>query len=255
MLKSERHDAITNLVDERNTVTVSEIAARLSVSEMTVRRDLTELADLGKVVRVHGGARSVAGMRGITIPRELTHAEKRAVHAPEKAQIAKAALPYVDEGATIFLGPGTTVEALARLIPAMPLRIITNSLPVIELIQDREGIDLWVVGGGYRASTGAFVGPLAEQIVGMLGIDAAFIGLNGIYEQRVSTSNTPEGVLQQLVLDRADRRYLLADSSKLGRRDFFGFYDLDDVDALITDRLITDDQRHALGQHTTVITA
>lgn len=255
MLKGERREAICSLIDELNTVTTGEIAAKLSVSEMTVRRDLAELSSEGRVVRVHGGARSVAGVRGVAIPRELTHSEKGSAHVHEKAQIAAEALAYVDEGSTVFLGTGTTVEMLARILPLMRLRVITNSLPVIDILRNREGIELFVVGGAYRASTGAFVGPLVEQGISTLGIGTAFIGLNGIFENMVSTSNTPEGTLQKLALDHADRRCLLADSSKLGRRDFFGFYDLANVDVLITDGLVTAEQLHELKQYTKVITA
>jgi DeoR family lactose phosphotransferase system repressor len=198
MFKGERREAICHLIDEMNTVTTGEIAEKLSVSEMTVRRDLAELSDDGRVVRVHGGARSIAGVRGTAIPRELTHREKGNAHGHEKAQIAAEALAYIDEGSTIFLGTGTTVEMLARVLPLMHLRVITNSLPVIDALCNREGIDLYVVGGAYRASTGAFVGPLAEQAIATLGIDTAFIGLNGIFEHVVSTSNTPKGCCSSL---------------------------------------------------------
>ena len=248
MLKTERREAICKLVDKRNTITTVELAGALAVSEMTVRRDLADLAHMGRIVRVHGGARSVLGARGTAIPREFTQ------HEREKAQVASAALAYIDEGSTIFLGTGTTVELLARLLPLIRLRVITNSLPVVDALCNREGIDLCCIGGTYRPSTGAFVGAIAEDVLSHLGIDAAFIGLNGIFDHTASTSNTQEGRLQRIALDRANLRYLLADSSKLDRRDFYGFYDLVNVDALMTDRLITPEQEADLSQYTKVVT-
>ena len=253
MLKTERREAICKLVDKRNTITTVELAGALAVSEMTVRRDLADLAHMGRVVRVHGGARSILGARGTAIPRELTHHEKVNAHEREKAQVASAALAYIDEGSTIFLGTGTTVELLARLLPLIRLRVITNSLPVVGALCNREGIDLCCIGGTYRPSTGAFVGAIAEDVLSHLGIDAAFIGLNGIFDHTASTSNTQEGRLQRIALDRANLRYLLADCSKLHRRDFCGFYDLVNVDALMTDRLINPEQEAEITQYTKVV--
>jgi DeoR family lactose phosphotransferase system repressor len=94
---------------------------------------------------------------------------------------------------------------------------------------------------------------MAEDALGMLGIDKAFIGANGVLGSSVSTSNMEEGRLQQLAFDKADLRYLVADSSKVGKRDFFTFYELTDIDGLVTDTHITPEQREQLDQITTVI--
>lgn len=255
MAKTERQEQIIGIVNEQTSVSTPDIAERLSVSEMTVRRDLAELASQGRLVRVHGGARSVEGIRDLSVQRELTHQEKRMLHGHEKTQIATRALSLVDPGMTIFLGTGTTVGIMARLLPETDLRVISNSLPVLETLQDRKGISLVAIGGDFRPSTRAFIGPIAESTLSALGIDAAFLGVNGILGKVASTSNTPEGMLQRIALDRADRRYLLADSSKLDRRDFYDFYDVGDVDGVVTDRLISDDQRASLSELTTVIVA
>lgn len=95
---------------------------------------------------------------------------------------------------------------------------MTNSLSAFSLLGAREGCDLCQVGGMYRRRTAAFVGPTAEDTLRALGIDAAFIGANGILDGDVSTSNMDEGRIQQLAFSKADSRYLIADSSKIGRR-------------------------------------
>lgn len=253
MLKSERHDAITQLVNKQGAVTVREASQTLHVSEMTLRRDLDELAELGKVVRVHGGAKSVSGIRGLVVPREFTHREKRAIHTTQKAHVAKLAASLIKENDTVFLGAGTTIELITERLPKVHIRVITNSLPVFNLLENRDYNDLYLVGGNYRPHTGAFVGPMAEGAIGLLGIDKAFIGANGVFDHSISTSNMEEGKIQQLVFDKADQRFLVADSSKFGRRDFYGFYDLSKIDGLITDASITPEQREVLEQYTTVI--
>lgn len=253
MLKAERQDAIQRLCDALGTVTVRQIAEELEVSEMTVRRDLEELSGAGRVVRVHGGARCAAGERGLTVPREFTHREKRALHVDEKRHVASLAAALVQPGETVFIGAGTTTELVAQMLPAGRLRVVTNSLSVFALLRDRPETELCLVGGIYRTSTDAFVGPMAERSLELLGIDAAFIGCNGIVADAVSTSNMEEGSFQSDVLERSDRRYVVCDSSKVGRRDFFTFYSLDDVDALVTDRHLTAQELDVLIEHTKVI--
>ena len=97
---------------------------------------------------------------------------------------------------------------------------MTNSLSVFNLLETREDCDLCLVGGMYRRRTAAFVGPTAEDTLRALGIDAAFIGANGILDGDVSTSNMDEGRIQQLAFSKADTRCLIADSSKIGGRYF-----------------------------------
>ena len=220
MIKAERQDKVRQLLEEQGTVSVKEISDALGVSDMTIRRDLEELASLGEIERVHGGARSAQGRPHAMLRHEYSHSEKRTKHAEEKLQIARRAVELIEEGSTIFLGTGTTVEQMASMLPACRLRIVTNSLSVFNLLEAREDCDLCLVGGMYRRRTAAFVGPTAEDTLRALGIDAAFIGANGILDGDVSTSNMEEGRIQQLAFSKADSRYLIADSSKIGRRYF-----------------------------------
>ena len=95
---------------------------------------------------------------------------------------------------------------------------MTNSLSAFSLLEACEDCELCLVGGMYRRRTAAFVGPMAEDALRALGIDTAFIGANGILDGDVSTSNMDEGRIQQLAFSKADTRYLIADSSKIGKR-------------------------------------
>ena len=97
---------------------------------------------------------------------------------------------------------------------------MTSSLSAFSLLEAREDCELCLVGGMYRRRTAAFVGPTAEDTLCALGIDTAFIGANGILDGDVSTSNMDEGRIQQLAFSKADTRYLIADSSKIGGRYF-----------------------------------
>lgn len=253
MIKAERQERVLQALEDRGTVTVKEISDSLGVSDMTVRRDLEELAERGELVRVHGGARAADRSEHSMLRREYSHVEKQTKHVDEKREAAGRAVGLVEEGSTIFLGTGTTVEQMAPLLPACRLRVITNAINVFNLLEQREEYELCLVGGMYRRSTGAFVGPMAEDTISALGVDVAFLGANGVYGDAVSTSNVEEGRFQQIALDKADSRYLVTDASKIGRRDFYTFYQLSDFDALICDSGITQEQREAVEEYVPVL--
>ena len=130
---------------------------------------------------------------------------------------------------------------------------MTNSLSAFSLLEAREDCELCLVGGMYRRRTAAFVGPMAEDALRALGIDTAFIGANGILDGDVSTSNMDEGRIQQLAFSKADARYLIADSSRMGRRYFCTFCRLDSLDAVVCEPGIAAEDRAAIEEHAQVI--
>ena len=130
---------------------------------------------------------------------------------------------------------------------------MANSLSAFSLLEAREDCELCPVGGMYRRRTAAFVGPMAEDTLRALGIDTAFIGANGILDGDVSTSNMDEGRIQQLAFSKADARYLIADFSRMGRRDFYTFCRLDSPDAVVCEPGIAAEDRAAIEEHAQVI--
>ena len=252
-MKAERQDSIKRLVEEQGTASVRDIARTLDVSEMTVRRDLVELADAGVLERVHGGARRSAARHASMLRREYSHAEKRGRHAEEKLAIARRAVSLIEPDSTVFLGAGTTVEGMVPFLPDCHLRIVTNSLSVFNLIEQVDTYDLCLIGGAYRPRTAAFVGPIAEDAIAKLGLDIAFIGANGISDGEVSTSNAEEGRFQQLAFNKADARYVVADASKVGRRDFYAFYHLIELDGIVCDASLPQEARAQIEEYTEVL--
>ena len=130
---------------------------------------------------------------------------------------------------------------------------MTNSLSAFSLLEERADRELCLVGGMYRRRTAAFVGPMAEGALRALGIDTAVIGANGILDGDVSTSNMDEGRIQQLAVSKADARYLIADSSRMGRRDFCTFCRLDSLDVVVCEPGIAAEDRAAIEEHAQVI--
>src|SRR5512139_633822 len=144
----ERQKQILSLLNRHGSLSVADVVERFSISEATARRDLESLASQGKVQRVHGGAISIQ-----KAPPELPVLKRRSEQADEKVHIGKAAAAVVPDGASVFLGIGTTVLEVAHCLREHTnLTIITNSLPVINSLADLPEVNLVVLGGMFRSS-------------------------------------------------------------------------------------------------------
>lgn len=214
MLKSERHEQLLKLCMQRGMVTVAQAAKIFGISEMTARRDFDELARDGGVSREHGSIRLSSGT---PTAGEVPFFEKLSIRSPEKERIAHCAVGLIKEHDTVFLGPGSTCALIARALPPMQLRVITNSIIVLNMLQTRSDVEICALGGQYRKRSGSFVGPVAEDALASLGIDTCFIGTNGVLAQSISCSNLEEGRLQALACDRAAERYLSATQARSDR--------------------------------------
>jgi len=241
------------LCTQRGVVSVRQAAKIFGISEMTVRRDFDELAATGVVIREHGGIR--LSDETPAAPSEAAYFDKLAIHQAEKQRIAMAACALIEPDDTIFLGPGSTCAAIARALPSMRLRVVTSSIIALNMLRIHPDLEICCIGGQYRRRSGSFVGPVAEDSLSPLGIDKCFIGTNGVMSGVISCSNPEEGRIQGLACDRAACRYLACDSSKFDQLDFYNFYNLDRIDALITDSGITPQQRDAVESVTTLIVA
>lgn len=238
MLKTDRFQAIMSLLERSGTVKVSTIMEKLSVSDMTVRRDLDELEKQGLLERVHGGARLKDLYRQV----ELSHNEKQIMYKEEKQKIVEKANQLINDGDTIFLGPGTTLELLAKVINGNDLRIVTNCLPVFQELNKHSAKNtIYLLGGELREPTQCFVGEITNIALKDMNFHKAFFSCNALSEQKVMTSTFEEGQTQKLALDNSVERYLLIDHSKVGKKDFSVFYNLQNVTAVITDE---ENQKH-----------
>ncbi|MCK1198392.1 DeoR/GlpR family DNA-binding transcription regulator [Streptococcus uberis] len=252
MLKRERLLKIIDKVNTNGIITVNEIMQHLKVSDMTARRDLDELEKAGKLVRIHGGAQSISSpIKKL----EKSNTEKLNVQTKEKKEIASFAATLINDGETIFIGPGTTLEFFAEQLIDKTIRIVTNSLPVFDILKNSDSIDLILIGGEYRNITGAFVGSLTNQTISTLKFSKAFIGCNGIYKNDIATYNESEGQIQRIALNNAIEKILLVDNQKFNAYDFSVFYQLDQIDKTITDSRIQPEVFNDYKERTQLIIA
>lgn len=251
MKKRERLEEITRLVNQKGTIRISDIVKLLNVTDMTVRRDLVELEEQGVLTKIHGGARSNKAFQY----REYSHAEKHIQNKEAKQAIASKAAQLIEDGDTIFLGPGTTVAFLAEALNNQRLTVITNCMPVFTLLMAKktEDFQVFLLGGEYRQVTEAFVGEITNTSLEKLRFSKMFFSGNGVRDGEVMTSTLAEAYTQNLALKHSLEKYLLLDSSKIGKDDFTSFCKLRDLTALITDVKTEDENYRSLEPEIEII--
>jgi DeoR/GlpR family transcriptional regulator of sugar metabolism len=228
----ERQKQILSLLERQGRLSVAEIVQQFSISEATARRDLESLASQGKAQRVHGGVISVE-----QAPPELPILDRKSEQADEKARIGRAAASLVAEKETIFLGSGTTVLEVARnLRDRKQLTVITNSLPVLNMLASLKEITVISLGGMLRDSEMSFIGHITEQTLREVRVDKVFMGTRGLSLEHGLTND----YLQETLTDRAILKIgqdvvIVADYSKINRVSTVLLAPLEAMNTFVTD--------------------
>lgn len=243
MNRHERHNTLLELLSERGRLDVDDVAAELSVSAATVRRDLDHLAEQQLLTRTRGGAAAHSVSYGLP-PRY-----KPVGRSAKKQRIGRAAAALVRRGMVIGLNGGTTTAEVARAIatrgdladasnrgaePAVTL--VTNALNIAHELAVRPHIKIVTTGGVAMPQSYELVGPLARHILAEVSLDIAFIGADGVdAESGASAHSEHEASINALLAERARRLVVVADSSKLGTPTFARICPTEAISTLITD--------------------
>ncbi len=228
----ERQKQILSMLVRRRRLSVAEIVRRFAISEATARRDLQALAALGKARRVHGGAMAVE-----TAPPELPILERADQEAARKARIGRLAAKQIADHETVFLGSGTTVLEVARqLRERRDLTVITNSLPVINMLAGRKEITVVALGGMLRDSELSLIGHIAELGLGQVRADKVFMGTRGVsLEHGLTNEYLQETLTDRLILKIGRQVIILADHTKINRVSTALLAPLSSIHTFITD--------------------
>jgi len=228
----ERQSRIAELVAARGKVLTSQLTALFDVSEPTLRKDLSVLEQRGLLKRTHGGAISVRA------PREQDPEARSTLHFEAKQAIGTACLMELNDGDSVFLDSGTTVQLVAREVARANrrLKVVTNAPKVAAEVATSSECSHLLLGGEYRAIGGSLTGPLTLQNLELFTINAAVIGVSGITEDGLTVSDLAEAQLKNAVIARAQKVIVPADGSKIGVVDFTRVCGLDQVDVVVTDR-------------------
>ena len=245
MLARQRQERILEQIQLTGGARVSDLVELLGVSDMTIRRDIAILARKGLVSRVHGGATAISGRSAD----EPGFAAKSGLQTLEKSAIAIAAASLVEEGDSVALSAGTTTYAIARELRAVPnLTVVTNSVPVGELLHQAARDDLTVVlTGGVRTPSDALVGPVAVASLRSLHVDWLFLGVHGFDERAgFTTPNLEEAETNRALVASARQVVVAVDSTKWGVVGLSSMARLEDVDVVVTDEGLDPDAQRIL---------
>jgi DeoR/GlpR family transcriptional regulator of sugar metabolism len=228
-------------VQQDGAVRVADLVDTLGVSDMTIRRDLGLLHDRGLVEKMHGGAAALTGSARF----EPGFGAKSTMMRAEKEAIADVAATMVEPGTAIGLSAGTTTYALARRLLGVPnITVVTNSVPVAEVLHARGRADQTVIlSGGVRTPSDALVGPLAVAAIRSLHVDMVFMGVHGMYPRGFTTPNIMEAETNRALIDAGRRLIVMADHSKWGVIGISAIARLDEADTLISDDGLEDEAR------------
>ncbi|MGI8948195.1 MAG: DeoR/GlpR family DNA-binding transcription regulator [Ornithinimicrobium sp.] len=244
-LARQRQREILDQVRRDGGVRVTELVDVLGVSDMTIRRDIAQLADRGLLIRVHGGATLADAPHSSHEPSFHT---KLGEQQAEKLAIARAAADLVPVGSSVALSAGTTTLALAQELREVDgLTVVTNSIPVAEALHDPERHDrIVILTGGSRTPSDALVGPVANTALRDLHVDQFFLGVHGFSERTGCTSpNMAEAATNRALIGAAAATVVVADHTKLRLIGLATIAPLDDVDILVSDAGLPEDD-HAM---------
>lgn len=244
-LARQRQSFILDRIREDGAVRVADLVDSLGVSDMTIRRDLGLLQERGLVEKTYGGAAAIPGSALF----EPGFRAKSALMQAEKQAIALAAMAMVEPGTAVALSAGTTTYGLAlRLVDIPELTVVTNSIPVADVLHTRGRRDQTVIlTGGVRTPSDALVGPLAVESIRSLHVDMVFMGVHGMYSRGFTTPNILEAETNRALLGAGRRLVILADHTKWGVIGISSIARLDEADTLITDRALEPEARAELG--------
>src|SRR5437763_2667500 len=175
MLAETRRRNLLELIARQGFATLDELVKALGVSESTVRRDLEALDLGGQVKRTHGGAVYAGEVRALP-----AFEERAATATAEKQAIGRAAAALLDDGDTVLLDGGTTTLEVARALLGRPLQVVTNSLPIAQLLASSPKVDLILIGGYVYPRTGVALGPLAVATMQGIRVRKAILGAGGV---------------------------------------------------------------------------
>lgn len=233
----ERRALILQLLKQKEEVQVTELSRTTGISEVTIRKDLTILQNRHLLVRTRGGA--------MRTPVENTNEEspitkKREFNFKEKERIGEEAAKMIKDGDFIMLDSGTTTLEVARHLDRFQnLHILTNAMNIATELMAYKRFDVVLLGGNVRINSLSTVGPLALSALRNFSKYKLFLGVDSFsLEHGVSTPNLEEALLNQIMVQQADKVIAVFDSSKFNKRSFVHVADAEQLDCIVTDRAI-----------------
>lgn len=247
MLPIQRRDKILALLKEDGAAKVIDLAQLFKVTEATIRQDLEKLEKEGLISRDHGGAY----LRNIEDQVRNFSLANQHEHIAEKEQIALRCLALIEDGDTIILDSGSTTTEIARKIKGLKnLRVITNALNIALLLGAEPGIEVMMTGGEFKPPTLSLTGQKASDFFKGINVQKLFLATAGVSTKAGLTYPSMSDILlKKAMVNAAEKTYLVADSSKIGKTSFASMGPVSLIDVLVTDAALEERHKNIFKEH------
>lgn len=231
MLSEERFERILKLLEEKNTITVTELVKELDTSESTIRRDLNHLDKMKKLKKVHGGAKSITRTYETKDDEVIV---RQGLNVDEKIKIAKYAASIINENDFVYIDAGTTTELMTDYITENRAIYITNGIAHAKKLI-RKKCKVYIIGGELKLSTEAIIGVEAIDSLKKYNFTKGFFGTNGIdKDSGFTTPDIQEALVKREAVNRSNEAYILADDSKFEHISAVTFAEIDRATVITT---------------------
>ena len=251
-MKRERIEEIAEILDKRGKMTLEQLEEVFpNVSQMTLRRDLFQLEEDGRIIRIRGGAMSVKEVQKVS---GEAYTKKTTINTDAKIVIAQKAANLIDEGTSIFLDGGTTAMYLSKEMADIKCNIFTNGIAVAMELAQKKNIDITVVGGQLMKDNLSTSSPASKEYFNLTNFEIAIVSATAFtVEQGFSCNSIVESDLLKSVFKKARHVYMMLDSSKIGKINPYTFAHIEDIDVLITDDHFPKEYKELFEQRNIVV--
>lgn len=229
-LIDNRKEEILNILKEKKSVRILDLSKLLGVSRETIRKDIVEMEEEGLLKKTYGGAVLDE------VNTETDYERRRSKNKEDKEYIAERAYQFIEEGDTIYLDYGTTSYILAeKLVDFEDLTVVTNSIPIVNLLIHSPGINLIILGGHVRKNEDSLFGTFGLNNAKEIFVDLGFFGCAGIdVKSGVTNYHMGEIEISKVMLHHSKSVVLMADETKFGKSALYKTSEIEDIDMIIT---------------------
>ncbi|MCM3791208.1 DeoR/GlpR family DNA-binding transcription regulator [Domibacillus indicus] len=259
MITKQRHNLMLEMIRDKKTVSISQLAKELGISNVTARRDVEFLEKQSKnVIRIRGGAEWKADLPDYSTKdlndRFQQQYEKNRL---EKQQIARKASSLIEQNESVIIDAGSTTFHLAQSLDSQKrITAFLTAVNIAEALEEKENITKVLMGGIFRSRTTTIVSSVLKDSLSTLYADKVFIGVSGVSLEKGFTCHDLLEVEVKRMLARSAREvYWLADSSKINTIASFQVLDLESHHTIITDDKIESSILEQLRQRVNVMIA
>lgn len=229
MNEVQRHNEILSLLEQKKTITVTNIIELFNISPATARRDIAKLDELGKLKKIRNGAQRVRAERSAWLPLNIDGT----AHYHEKSKIAIRAAQLCQPGDSVVINCGSTAFLLGQELCGQNIQIITNYFPLASYLINEEHENVIIIGGQYNKTQHIFLNPAPDALRGYAG-HWMFTSGKGLTENGLYKNDMLTAVSEQQMLEQIDKLVVVVDSSKIGQRNGMLFCPLHKIDIVVT---------------------